>query len=73
LEAGALSSYGSTGNRAVSAAKAGMDLILCSARDVSQGEAAMSALSTALGNGTLDATTFQASLARIDALRSSLP
>jgi beta-N-acetylhexosaminidase len=73
LEAGALSSYGSTGNRAVLAAKAGMDLILCSARDVTQGEAAMSALATALGNGQLDPTAFQASLDRITALRSTLP
>jgi beta-N-acetylhexosaminidase len=73
LEAGALGSYGSTGNRAVLAAKAGMDLILCSARDVTQGEAAMSALATALGNGQLDPTAFQASLDRITALRSTLP
>jgi beta-N-acetylhexosaminidase len=73
LEAGALSSYGTTGNRAVLAAKAGMDLILCSARDVTQGEAATSALASALSTGQLDAPTFQASLDRIDALRRSLP
>src|SRR5580700_6621663 len=39
LEAGALSAFGSTGQKAVAAAGAGMDLILCSARDASQGEA----------------------------------
>jgi len=40
LEAGALNAFGTTGQRAVTAAGAGMDLILCSARDVSQSEAA---------------------------------
>jgi beta-N-acetylhexosaminidase len=73
LEAGALSSYGSTGNRAVLAAQAGMDLILCSARDVSQGEAAISGLASALGTGKLSQASFQASLDRITALRQSLP
>jgi len=33
LEAGALNAYGTTGQRAVDAAAAGMDLILCSAQD----------------------------------------
>ncbi|MEK8145178.1 glycoside hydrolase family 3 N-terminal domain-containing protein [Streptomyces sp. M10(2022)] len=37
LEAGALEEYGSVAERAVTAAAAGMDLILCSARDFSQG------------------------------------
>lgn len=37
LEAGALRAYGSTAERAVLAAAAGMDLILCSARDAAQG------------------------------------
>jgi beta-N-acetylhexosaminidase len=73
LEAGALSSYGTTGNRALLAAQAGMDLILCSGRDVTQGEAAMSSLASALGDGRLDQARFQASLDRIDALRRSLP
>jgi len=73
LEAGALSAYGSTAQRAVKAAAAGMDLILCSARDVSQGQSARNALATALGNGTLDSTSFHAATERIGWLRSGLP
>ena len=72
LEAGALGAYGSTAQRAVKAAAAGMDLILCSARDVSQGQGARSALAAALGNGTLDPTSFHAATQRISRLRSGL-
>ncbi|TDQ01373.1 glycoside hydrolase family 3 N-terminal domain-containing protein [Labedaea rhizosphaerae] len=73
LEAGALQAYGSTGNRSVLAAGAGMDLILASARDVSQGEAAVNALAAAYDNGTLNQAEFTASVNRITALRSTLP
>jgi len=72
LEAGALNAFGSTGNKAITAAGAGMDLILCSARDVTQAESATSALATALGNGQLDPTAFNAAVNRITSLRSSL-
>jgi beta-N-acetylhexosaminidase len=72
LEAGALRSYGSTGNRAVLAAAAGSDLILASARDVDQGEAAAEALAGALADGTLDSGAFGEALARVNALRASL-
>jgi beta-N-acetylhexosaminidase len=72
LEAGALQSYGSTGNRAVLAAQAGDDLILASARDANQGTAAADALAGALADGTLDSTAFGAALARVNALRASL-
>lgn len=72
LEAGALSSYGTTGNRALLAAQAGMDLILCAARDVTQGEDATNALAAALQDGRLDQPRFQAALDRITALRTSL-
>lgn len=44
LEAGALSAFGTTGQRAVTAAAAGVDLILCSARNITQAETATSAL-----------------------------
>lgn len=40
LEVGALSAFGSTGQKAVTAAGVGMDLILCSARGITQAEAA---------------------------------
>jgi beta-N-acetylhexosaminidase len=72
LEAGALSAYGSTGQRAVAAAGAGMDLILCSARDVGQGEAATTALANAYTSGQLDRTAFTDSVNRVTALRSTL-
>ncbi|MFG1658288.1 glycoside hydrolase family 3 N-terminal domain-containing protein [Micromonospora chersina] len=72
LEAGALAHYGSTGQRAVAAATAGMDLILCSARDVSQGEAATTALVNAQAGGQLDSTGFIAAADRIAALRAHL-
>ena len=70
LEAGALSAFGTTGQRAVTAAGAGMDLILCSARDVSQGEAATAALASALGSGQLDPAAFNAAVNRVTALRA---
>ncbi|MFL6142204.1 MAG: glycoside hydrolase family 3 N-terminal domain-containing protein [Labedaea sp.] len=72
LEAGALGSFGSTGNRAVLAARAGMDLILASARSVGQGDAAVNAMAAALDGGTLDQASFAAAVARVDALRDSL-
>ncbi len=72
LEAGALSAFGTTGQRAVAAAGAGMDLILCSARDASQGEAATAALASALGSGQLDLAAFNAAVNRVTALRAGL-
>ncbi|MGZ9837570.1 glycoside hydrolase family 3 N-terminal domain-containing protein [Tsukamurella ocularis] len=47
LEAGGLAAYGSTGNRAVAAVRAGADLLCCSARDVAQGDEAAQALERA--------------------------
>ncbi len=72
LEAGALSGFGTTGQRAVAAANAGMDLILCSARDVAQGEAATAALLDAYQGGQLDRAAFTAAVNRVDALRGTL-
>ncbi|HWM04918.1 MAG TPA: glycoside hydrolase family 3 N-terminal domain-containing protein [Actinophytocola sp.] len=72
IEAGALANFGSTGNRAVLAADAGVDLILASARDVGQGDQAADALAAALADGTLDSGAFGEALARVNALRSSL-
>ena len=62
LEAGALRSYGSTQNRARFAALAGMDLLLCSAQHVTQGEQARSELAAAYRNGTLNGPAFVASV-----------
>ncbi|MGN5634389.1 glycoside hydrolase family 3 N-terminal domain-containing protein [Streptomyces sp. AC154] len=72
LEAGALKAYGSTAKRSVLAASAGMDLILCSARDAAQGDAAVTALGEALTAGTLDGAAFDAGMKRVNALRGGL-
>jgi beta-N-acetylhexosaminidase len=72
LEAGALKSYGTTAQRAVLAAQAGMDLILCSARDLTQGESATTALADTLTTGAVDRGTFQAAVDRVTALRAGL-
>lgn len=72
LEAGALEPFGTTGQRSVLAADAGMDLLLCSARDVNQGQEAVSAITTALANRRLNAGHFVISLRRVKSLRDSL-
>ncbi|GAA3573107.1 beta-N-acetylhexosaminidase [Amycolatopsis ultiminotia] len=72
LEAGALKDFGDTGNRAVLAAKAGMDLILASARDTTQGDDAVSALAAGLSDGSLPGESFTAAVDRVSALRDGL-
>jgi beta-N-acetylhexosaminidase len=73
LEAGALRAFGGTANRSVLASRAGMDLLLCSARQVAQGVAARNALQAALRSGSLGLTAFKAAATRILNLRASLP
>ncbi|MFB7663597.1 glycoside hydrolase family 3 N-terminal domain-containing protein [Kitasatospora sp. NPDC056138] len=72
LEAGALRDFGSTGERAVAAAAAGLDLMLCSAMEPGQGEEATTALADALASGRLERAAFTAATDRINALRASL-
>jgi beta-N-acetylhexosaminidase len=72
LEAGALKAFGTTSNRAVLAAGAGMDLLLCSGQNVGQGTTAVDALANALNSGKLNMSAFRASVQRIAALRGSL-
>src|SRR5262252_4931855 len=72
LEAGALRGSGSTQHRAMRAALAGMDLILCSAQTVTQGEDARSELAADYTDGTLNGPDFLASVNRVIALRQSL-
>jgi beta-N-acetylhexosaminidase len=72
LEAGALRQFGDTGQRAVSAASAGMDLILCAGHDPAQGDAAANALAAAYQSGGLDQADFTAAADRVTTLRSSL-
>jgi beta-N-acetylhexosaminidase len=69
LEAGGLNGFGDDGQRAVLAAQAGMDLILCSGRDVAQGQAVAGALADALDGGQLAADDFGAAFDRVTALR----
>ncbi|MFG2843931.1 glycoside hydrolase family 3 N-terminal domain-containing protein [Kitasatospora sp. NPDC048296] len=72
LEAGALTPFGDTGTRAVTAAAAGMDLLLCSDRDPQQAEDATAALAAALDSGRLDRAAFAEAVTRVDALRDAL-
>jgi len=72
LEAGALKDYGTTQNRTLLAAQAGMDLILAAAQTVTQGQQARGELAVAYRNGTLNHRAFLASVSRVIALRQTL-
>lgn len=72
LEAGALTSFGGTGTRALMAAEAGMDLLLCSGRDVQQGVDALDSVAAAVDDHTLNPGFFKQSLRRVQSLRSGL-
>jgi beta-N-acetylhexosaminidase len=72
LEAGALSAYGTIQNRALLAAEAGMDLILCSAQYVGEGVQATAGLEEGYRDGRLGQPAFTAALRRVLALRASL-
>jgi beta-N-acetylhexosaminidase len=71
-EAGALNSVGSTQHRTLRAALAGMDLMLCAAQSLTQGQQAAGELATDYTSGTVDRATFQAAVNRVIALRESL-
>ncbi len=73
LEAGALRAFGSYQNRALLAAEAGMDLILCSVQNVSEGEQATVGLEDGYRDGNLGKQAITAALQRVLALRKSLP
>ena len=72
IEAKALGNYGGYGQRAVDAASAGMDLLLCSSGSVSEGQEATEALASALQGGQLTTSSFDAAVSRINALRLKL-
>jgi beta-N-acetylhexosaminidase len=72
LQAGALQPFGTIGQRATLAAQAGMDLILCSAQQATEGDQAKIALENGYQDGTLGQAAFQAALQRILGLKSSL-
>jgi beta-N-acetylhexosaminidase len=73
LEADALKSYGSIAHRALLAAQAGMDLILCSAKSTTEGAQCLSGLEGGYGSGALPQAGFEAAAARVMALRANLP
>ncbi|HLX47175.1 MAG TPA: glycoside hydrolase family 3 N-terminal domain-containing protein [Streptosporangiaceae bacterium] len=72
LEAGALRPIGSIQRRAAMAASAGMDLILCSDQNPTEGEQARAGLEDSYRTGALARATSHAALGRIIDLRSSL-
>jgi len=73
LEAGALNAFGTIPARGVLAAQAGMDLLLFSAQQASEGTGGLTALASALRSGKLPRAAFLASVNRVIALRMSLP
>ena len=72
LEAGAIASFGTPAQCGVLAAQAGMDVLLASARDVSEGQDTVAALADALQNHTLNPGHFDIALRRVLALRDRL-
>ena len=73
LNAGALANFGTTGRRAVLAADAGMDLILCSVENPAQGSAAMVALRNEFVKlSPTRQAEFKAAAERVVALRATL-
>ncbi|KAF3482013.1 glycosyl hydrolase family 3 N terminal domain-containing protein [Arthroderma uncinatum] len=72
IEAGSLKSFGNDGQRGVLAAKAGVDILLASGRNATQGEAIVNEIVSALTKGTLSMTAFQTSTNRIISLQSRL-
>ena len=73
LEAGALRPYGSIQHRALLAAQAGMDLLLCSAQTKGEGAACVDGLEDGYNDGSLGKTTFKAADTRVLSLRAGLP
>ncbi len=72
LEAGALRPFGGIPNRSLLAAEAGMDLILCSEKNYTEGAAAAAALEQGYSDGQLGRSEFTAAVKRVLALRASL-
>jgi beta-glucosidase-like glycosyl hydrolase len=72
LEAGSLTPFGDLPTVSVLAAKAGMDMLLASQRNVTQGEVVRLAVVNALRRGDLDWKEFMASTERILTLRTKL-
>lgn len=72
IEAGALTAFGSHPDRAVLATAAGMDIILASAQNMTQGQTVVNGLIEALESGKLDQKEFKAATKRILHLRKRI-
>lgn len=72
INAGALASFGTYAQRSVSAAQAGMDLMLVCSQKVSDGQAVVTGLAGALQNGSLSQSAFDAARTRVTTLRQTL-
>ena len=73
IGAGALTAFGSTQNRALKAAQAGMELILSSDGTPTEGQQCLAGLLNGFRSGTLGRATFRATVAQILQLRAGLP
>jgi beta-N-acetylhexosaminidase len=73
LGAGALDAYGSVPNRAMLAARAGMDALLCTATNPLPGLPCVRGVQAGLQDGAIPRTAFEAQLAQLLQLRASLP
>jgi len=72
LEAGALRAFGTVQNRSLLAAQAGMDLLLCSEQNYTEGQQATAGLENGYRDGQLAHQAFIAAVQRVLALRDSL-
>jgi beta-N-acetylhexosaminidase len=72
LEAGALKPFGGIANRSLLAAQAGMDLILCSEKNYTEGVQAAAALEQGYSDGRLARPAFIGAVQRVLALRAGL-
>jgi beta-N-acetylhexosaminidase len=73
IGAGALRAFGSTQNRALKAAQAGMQLILSAEQAPSEGQRCLNGLLGGFRSGKLSRAAFRATVAQILQLRASLP
>jgi beta-N-acetylhexosaminidase len=67
-----LRGYGPIEDRALLATEAGMDLLLCAGRELSEGTRAVDALARALERDQLDGPAYRAAVRRVLALRADV-
>lgn len=72
LEAGSPTTFGTPAEVGVCAAQAGMDVLLCSARDVDQGTSTVAALIAPIRNRRLGLGQFEVAVQRVLELQRSL-